>query len=81
MTDDPGAWERWQGLLAQENPDPLEVIKQGAAFSRYFEAVVRKAVAVATQTGRTDDEITAALGVRRDVAGLALARLLRQKSA
>ena len=82
MTDDPGAWERWQELLRQVNPDPLEVIKQGTAFSHYFEAVVREAVAVATKTGRTDDEIAAALGVHRDVAGFAFARLLRfRKSA
>lgn len=60
MTD--GAWESWERLRSESDPDPLQVLEAAAAFQTYFSAIEREAIKVARAKGKTWNEIGAALG-------------------
>jgi hypothetical protein len=56
------AWEAWEQLRSEPDPDPLRVLEAVAAFRSYFSAVEREAIKVARVKGKTWNEIGAALG-------------------
>ena len=40
-------WEAWDRIRTSADPDPLEVLQVGAAFSRYFDAAQKEAISFA----------------------------------
>ena len=59
------AWDNWERLRTDPEPDPIEVLKAISAFQRYFAAIEKEAVKVARSQDRTWHEIGAALGRSR----------------
>jgi hypothetical protein len=59
------AWDDWDALLAQPEPDPLEVLKLASQYQRYLDAIQMKAVPAARAEGHTWDEIGKAIGTSR----------------
>ena len=59
------AWDNWERLRTDPEPDPIEVLKAISAFQRYFAAIEKEAVKVARSQNRTWHEIGAALGRSR----------------
>jgi hypothetical protein len=62
------AWERWRRITQGDAADPLEVLRLVAMFERYFDAVETQAVRAARAAGRSWQEISKALGVRKQSA-------------
>jgi len=60
-----GAWDEWDALLAQPEPDPLEVIELASRYQRYLDAIQMNAVPAARADGHTWDEIGQAIGTSR----------------
>lgn len=56
------AWQAWESLRSQPDPDPLKVLEAVTAFQAYFSAIEREAVKVARAKGHTWSEIGAAVG-------------------
>jgi hypothetical protein len=58
-------WEAWDRIRASSDPDPLEVLRLAAAFSRYFETAQKEAVAFARSSGLSWEQIAESLGQSR----------------
>jgi len=58
-------WEAWERIRASWDPDPLEVLRIAAAFSRYFEMAQKEAISFARSSGLTWEQIAASLGQSR----------------
>jgi DNA invertase Pin-like site-specific DNA recombinase len=58
-------WDNWDALISGADPDPIEVLAVSGRYERYLAEVQRRAVRAARASGRTWQEIGAALGVRR----------------
>jgi hypothetical protein len=58
-------WESWERIRASADPDPLEVLRVAAAFSRYFEAAQKEAVTFARSAGLSWEQIAESLGQSR----------------
>jgi hypothetical protein len=63
-----GAWDEWEALLAQPNPDPLEVVTLAAQYQRYLDAIVERAIPAARNAGATWEQIGTAVGTTRQAA-------------
>ena len=61
----PSSWGEWESLLAQDDPDPLEILRAATRFERYFVAVEGAAVRAARVKGKSWDEIAQAVGRTR----------------
>jgi hypothetical protein len=59
------AWDEWERLRTDPDPDPIEVLKAISGFQRYFAAIEKEAIRVARSQERTWQEIGAALGRTR----------------
>ncbi len=59
------AWDEWDRIRGQHDPDPLEVLRAAARYKRYFDAVEHEAIAVARALGHTWEEIAESLGQSR----------------
>lgn len=68
MSSDLVAWEVWDRLIHEGDPNPLEVLRAASQFQRYFEAVQGAAVRAARSEDSTWEEIGQALGVSRQAA-------------
>jgi hypothetical protein len=60
-----GAWDQWDELLAESEPDPLEVLKLAAQYDRYLNAIMARAVPAAKSAGYTWEQIGSAVGTSR----------------
>jgi hypothetical protein len=58
-------WEAWERIRTSAHPDPLEVLRVAAAFSRYFEAAQKEAISFARSTGLSWEQIAESLGQSR----------------
>jgi hypothetical protein len=58
-------WESWERIRAAKNPDPLEILRVAAAFSRYFDAAQKEAISFARLAGSSWEQIADALGQSR----------------
>jgi hypothetical protein len=58
-------WEAWERIRASSDPDPLEVLRIAAAFSRYFEMAQKEAISFARSSGLSWEQIAASLGQSR----------------
>ena len=63
-----GTWDEWDALLAEDDPDPLEVLRLASTYRRYLGAVERQAAMTAHAAGHSWQDIGRALGVRRQAA-------------
>jgi len=61
-------WDAWDALLADDDPDPLEVLRLAGTYRRYLQAVERQAAVAARAAGHSWEDIGQALGVRRQAA-------------
>lgn len=61
-------WEAWQGVLAKEDADPLEVLGAAAMYERYFAEVQNHAVKAARAQGRSWQDIGDAVGTTKQSA-------------
>lgn len=68
MTKDLSAWQAWDQLVHDGDPNPLEILRGASQFQRYFDAVQGAAVKAARGEGSTWDEIGQAIGVSRQAA-------------
>ena len=60
-----GAWDEWDELLAQPDPDPLDVVRLAAQYQRYLDAIMARAVPAARSAGSTWEQIGRAIGTTR----------------
>ena len=58
-------WEAWDRIRESPDPDPLEVLRVSAAFSRYFDAAQKEAISFARAAGMSWEQIAEALGQSR----------------
>lgn len=58
-------WEAWERIRASADPDPLEVLRVAAAFSRYFETAQKEAISLARSAGSSWEQIAESLGQSR----------------
>jgi hypothetical protein len=58
-------WEAWERIRTSADPDPLEVLRIAAAFSRYFDAAQKEAISFARVAGSSWEEIAESLGQSR----------------
>jgi hypothetical protein len=58
-------WEVWERIRASADPDPLEVLRVAAAFSRYFDAAQKEAISFARSAGLSWEQIAESLGQSR----------------
>ena len=58
-------WEAWERIRTSTDPDPLEVLRVAAAFTRYFEAAQQEAVSFARSAGLSWEQIAESLGQSR----------------
>jgi hypothetical protein len=58
-------WDAWERIRTSTDPDPLEVLRVAAAFSRYFEAAQKEAVSFARSAGLSWEQIAESLGQSR----------------
>jgi hypothetical protein len=58
-------WGAWERIRASSDPDPLEVLRVAAAFSKYFATAEREAIAFARAGGKTWEQIASSLGQSR----------------
>ncbi len=63
-----GAWDQWDALLAQPDPDPLEVMTLAAQYQRYLDAIAERAIPAARSSGATWEQIGSAVGTTRQAA-------------
>jgi hypothetical protein len=57
-----GTFDYWDSLLADDDPDPMEIIRAAGMYTRYLDAVVIRAAKEATQRGVTAQELSTAFG-------------------
>ena len=55
-------FEDWDRLLGEDDPDPVEIIRLAGMYSRYLDAVVRRAAIDAKRRGATTQELVYAYG-------------------
>lgn len=58
-------WTAWERIRASPDPDPLEVLRVAAAFTRYFETAQKEAIAFARSAGLSWEHIAGSLGRSR----------------
>lgn len=58
-------WEAWERIRTSADPDPLEVLRVAAAFSRYFDAAQKEAISFARLAGLSWEQIAQSLGQSR----------------
>jgi hypothetical protein len=58
-------WEAWERIRTSADPDPLEVLRVAAAFSRYFDAAQKEAISFARLAGSSWEQIAESLGQSR----------------
>lgn len=58
-------WESWERIRASSDPDPLEVLRVAAAFSRYFDSAQKEAISFARSAGLSWEQIAESLGQSR----------------
>jgi hypothetical protein len=58
-------WDGWERIRASEDPDPLEVLRIAAAFTRYFDTAQKEAISHARAAGRSWEQIAESLGQSR----------------
>jgi len=58
-------WDAWERIRTTANPDPLEVLRVTAAFSRYFDAAQKEAISFARSAGLSWEQIAESLGQSR----------------
>jgi hypothetical protein len=57
-----GTFDFWEGLLGEDDPDPLEIIRAAGMYSRYLDAVVVRAATEATRCGASAQDLSTAYG-------------------
>jgi hypothetical protein len=57
-----GTFDAWDALLAEPDPDPLEIIRLAGMFSRYLDAVANRAATEAWERGATVHDLSSAYG-------------------
>jgi hypothetical protein len=62
-------WEAWERIRTSADPDPLEVLRVAAAFSRYFDAAQKEAISFARLAGLSWEQIAESLGQSRQARG------------
>jgi hypothetical protein len=58
-------WEAWERIRADSDPDPLEVLRVSASFSRYFDTAQKEAISFARSSGLSWEQIAESLGQSR----------------
>lgn len=58
-------WDAWQRIRTSADPDPLEVLRLAAAFSRYFDTAQKEAISFARSAGLSWEQIAQSLGESR----------------
>jgi hypothetical protein len=58
-------WDAWERIRASRDPDPLEVLRVAAAFSRYFDTAQKEAISFARSAGLSWEQIAQSLGQTR----------------
>ena len=58
-------WEAWERIRTSADPDPLEVLRVAAAFSRYFDAAQKEAIWFPRLAGLSWEQIAESLGQSR----------------
>ena len=68
IPEEEGKPRDWLRLIESTETDPLEVMKVVGTYQRYLEAIEERAVRAARSMGRTWDEISGAMGVKKQSA-------------
>jgi hypothetical protein len=58
-------WETWDRIRTSADPEPLEVLRVAAAFSRYFDAAQKEAISFARLAGSSWEQIAESRGQSR----------------
>jgi hypothetical protein len=58
-------WTAWERIRASSDPDPLEVLRVAASFTRYFETAQKEAISFARSAGLSWEQIAESLGRSR----------------
>ena len=58
-------WTAWEQIRESSDPDPLEVLRVAAAFTRYFDTAQKEAISFARSAGLSWEQIAESLGRSR----------------